>query len=70
MGDKWTIEAVDPRDSVATTLIAALTQELARIYPMRTALGTSRLRTSWGLGVCFWSAVWRAGPWPAALTGP
>jgi putative acetyltransferase len=33
MCDDWTIDAVDPRDSVATTLIAALTQELARIYP-------------------------------------
>jgi putative acetyltransferase len=32
MGDDWTIEAVDPRGSVAMTLIAALTQELARMY--------------------------------------
>jgi len=32
MCDDWTIEAVDPRDSVAMTLIAALTQELTRIY--------------------------------------
>jgi putative acetyltransferase len=33
MCDDWTIEAVDPRESVATTLIAALTQEMARLYP-------------------------------------
>jgi putative acetyltransferase len=32
MCDDWTIEAVDPRDSVAMTLIAALTQELAQMY--------------------------------------
>jgi len=32
MCDDWTIEAVDPRDSVAMTLIDALTQELARMY--------------------------------------
>jgi putative acetyltransferase len=32
MGDDWTIEAVDPRDSAAMTLIAALTLELARMY--------------------------------------
>ena len=32
MCDDWTIEAVDPRDGVAMTLIAALTQELARMY--------------------------------------
>jgi len=33
MCDDWTIEAVDPRDRVAMTLIAALTQELALLYP-------------------------------------
>jgi putative acetyltransferase len=32
MCDDWTINEVDPRDSVAMTLIAALTQELARMY--------------------------------------
>jgi GNAT superfamily N-acetyltransferase len=32
MCDNWTIDTVDPRDSVAMTLIAALTQELARMY--------------------------------------
>jgi putative acetyltransferase len=39
MRDDWTIEAVDPRDRVAMTLIAALTQELARIYPDEDGLG-------------------------------
>ena len=28
----WTIEAIDPRDSVAMALIAALTEELMRLY--------------------------------------
>jgi GNAT superfamily N-acetyltransferase len=32
MSDNWTIDPVDPRGSVAMTLIAALTQELARMY--------------------------------------
>jgi putative acetyltransferase len=33
MADNWTIEAADPREGAATTLIAALIREMIQIYP-------------------------------------
>jgi putative acetyltransferase len=43
MCDDWAIEAVDPRGGAATALIAALIQELTRIYPDEDGMGNFAL---------------------------